>query len=87
LNSAQSKKLSENKKLEGESMNSLNYKMRIAVPICLLISLFLLISSASAQYKVGDVVNDFTLGDLEDQPVSLYDFSGKAILLNFFATW
>lgn len=30
---------------------------------------------------------DFTLYDLEDQPVSLADYRGKVVVLNFWTTW
>ncbi len=38
-------------------------------------------------YDIGDVVGDFSLPDLDGNLVSLYDFEGDIILLNFFATW
>lgn len=41
---------------------------------------------AFAQYKVGDVVSDFSLTAVNLQQISLYDFQGKAIFLNFFTT-
>jgi len=31
--------------------------------------------------------NDFTLGDLDGNEISLSDFNGKIIVLNFWATW
>ncbi len=43
-------------------------------------------SASFAAYKVGDIVTDFTLADLEGNQVSLYDFSGQIVLLNFFET-
>ncbi|MBI5379622.1 MAG: redoxin domain-containing protein [Nitrospirae bacterium] len=36
---------------------------------------------------MGDVVQDFTLPDLDGKPVKLSDFRGKPIVLAFFATW
>ncbi len=41
----------------------------------------------TAAYELGDVVEDFTLTDLEGQEVSLSDHAGQIIMLNFFATW
>ncbi len=38
-------------------------------------------------YELGDTIEDFTLPDLDGNPVSLYDFQGDVILLYFFATW
>ena len=49
--------------------------------------LVLIPSMALATYDIGDVVNDFTLLDVDGNSVSLYDFEGDVILLNFFATW
>jgi cytochrome c biogenesis protein CcmG/thiol:disulfide interchange protein DsbE len=37
--------------------------------------------------SAGDYNNDFTLKDLDGVEVSLSDFSGKIIVLNFWATW
>ena len=46
--------------------------------------LALLISStAHAQYKVGDVVSDFTLQSYDGSTISLFDYSGDVVLLTF----
>ncbi|MCH8305770.1 MAG: redoxin domain-containing protein [Candidatus Marinimicrobia bacterium] len=46
--------------------------------------LALLISStAHAQYKVGDVVSDFTLQSYDGGMISLFDYSGDVVLLTF----
>jgi len=37
--------------------------------------------------SIGDVAPDFQLHDLEGNPVSLSDFRGKPVLLNFWVTW
>ncbi len=37
--------------------------------------------------KVGQVAPDFTLTDLEGNLVTLSDFRGKAVFINFWATW
>jgi cytochrome oxidase Cu insertion factor (SCO1/SenC/PrrC family) len=51
--------------------------------------IFLLILSNSmyAQYSVGQTVTDFTLNDVDGNAVSLYDYQGEVVLLNFFTTW
>ncbi len=51
------------------------------------ILLLLMPTLASAAYELGDTVENFTLLDLDGNPVSLNDFEGDVILLNFFATW
>jgi len=37
--------------------------------------------------EVGDTAYDFTLNDLDGQPVSLSDFRGQPAIVNFWATW
>lgn len=37
--------------------------------------------------RVGELAPDFTLKNLEGQPVRLSDFRGKGVLINFWATW
>jgi peroxiredoxin len=37
--------------------------------------------------EVGDTAYDFTLNDLDGQPVSLSDFRGRPVIVNFWATW
>ncbi|MEA3544358.1 MAG: TlpA disulfide reductase family protein [Thermodesulfobacteriota bacterium] len=36
---------------------------------------------------IGNIAPDFTLTDMEGQPVSLSQFRGKVVILNFWATW
>lgn len=36
---------------------------------------------------VGTVAKDFTLVDLDGNPVSLSDFEGEPVVLNFWSTW
>lgn len=44
-------------------------------------------SGARAAYQLGDTVADFTLLEPHGGPVSLSDFAGQVVLINFFATW
>lgn len=37
--------------------------------------------------EIGDDAKDFTLKNIEGKDVKLSEFKGKAIILNFFATW
>lgn len=37
--------------------------------------------------KVGDTIQNFTAKDLNDKEISLFDFKGKIILLDFWASW
>src|SRR4030042_2753345 len=62
---------------------------RVSV-ILLVFSLILVIliagCSATAP-QVGKQAPDFQLLNLEEEPVSLSDFQGRPVLLNFWATW
>jgi len=60
----------------------------LAVVIALLLASVLLVSGCSAaSAQVGKRAPDFQLSNLEGQPVSLSDFRGTPVLLNFWATW
>ncbi len=49
----------------------------LAVPAC----------TPSSAVSVGELAPDFTLVDLEGNQVSLSDFRGKTVFINFWATW
>ena len=49
--------------------------------------LIFLLNSAWASYSVGDTVTNFILNDVNGNPISLNNYQGEIILLNFFATW
>jgi len=60
----------------------------LTVAIALLLASVLLVSGCSAaSAQVGKRAPDFQLSNLEGQPVSLSDFRGTPVLLNFWATW
>lgn len=59
--------------------------MKITIYIAVI--LLLMASPAAAQYQIGDVVQDFTLPDLQGNPASLYSHLGHIVVLNFFTTW
>jgi cytochrome oxidase Cu insertion factor (SCO1/SenC/PrrC family) len=68
--------------MEGNSMKS------NATIFSFLLCLILVLPFASmAQYALGDSVTNFTLNDLDGNSVSLSDFAGQIVLLNFFTTW
>jgi len=64
-----------------------NYAKRVSGSVWILLMICAVAVNSFAQYQPGDKVDDFTLQDTDGEPVNLYDFSGKVILLNFFATW
>jgi peroxiredoxin len=67
----------------------MNKVLKVVIPIILAISLLTGCSADSVQSepKVGQKAPDFRLQNLNGQTVSLEDLLGKAILLNFWATW
>jgi len=44
-------------------------------------------TTPSVGVQVGSLAPDFKLNDLNGKQVSLSDFRGKVVLLNFWATW
>lgn len=42
---------------------------------------------AAQALEVGQSVPNFTLSDMQDMKVSLEDFKGQTVILNFWATW
>jgi cytochrome oxidase Cu insertion factor (SCO1/SenC/PrrC family) len=63
--------------------------MRKSTMFIVLSTLVLIFSTnfAHASYAVGDTVTNFTLNDVHGNPISLYNYQGEVILLNFFTTW
>lgn len=62
-------------------------RARLRLPLLIAVALCLGAVPAAASNYVGDTMDDFTLLDVDGLPVSLYDFSGDIIVVNFFATW
>lgn len=58
-----------------------------SLPLLMLLAALLPSPPARASNYVGDTMADFTLLDVDGVPVSLYDFRGDIIVINFFATW
>jgi peroxiredoxin len=67
----------------------MNKVLKVVIPIILAISLLTGCSTDSLQSEpnVGQKAPDFELQNLNGQAVSLKDLQGKAVLLNFWATW
>lgn len=56
--------------------------MKYRIP-CLILLGCMVASPAFAVYGVGDHVADFTLNDAYGNPVSLYDYEGMAVCIQF----
>lgn len=70
-----------------ECRSSPAFTARLILVVSLLWAASALTTSALATYEIGDTIADFTLNDLTGTPVSLSDYSGDIIVINFFATW
>ena len=65
-------------------------KSLILILICMSLSIALLLTAfegAAAAGMVGENAPIFTLKDMDGKNVSLADFKGKPVFLNFWATW
>ncbi len=61
--------------------------LRTLFLVAFVISLdLILVSSAFAEYQIGEHVNDFTLPDAYGNPVSLYDYQDQIVILTFWFT-
>ena len=58
-------------------------KLLYVVPAAALL-LYLVFSPG--RYSVGDQVSDFSLGSLDGERISLNDYSGKVVFIEFFST-
>jgi peroxiredoxin len=65
------------------------YRNEFGARAAVLAAVFALAVGAQAHegFHVGEVVSDFTLPGLDGAPVSLSDFAGDIIVVNWFATW
>lgn len=69
---------------------SLRRWLRLLVQLLLLVGVFLVVSRWQTRHHLprkASPAPDFTLTDLEGNPVRLSDFRGKTVLLHFWATW
>jgi peroxiredoxin len=62
-----------------------NYAARICIPIYFL--LFLLLAGCEKSVEAGPLAPDFSLLDISGQTVSLEQYRGSVVLLDFWATW
>ncbi|MFA4982022.1 MAG: TlpA disulfide reductase family protein [Candidatus Omnitrophota bacterium] len=63
-------------------------KSKLSKFFVLTVALFLVgACSKSGAMEVGEVAPDFTINDAEGKPVTLSEFKGKVIILDFFASW
>lgn len=59
---------------------------RFTISLSVIIALFFFVASAYALDN-GDKAPNFTLTDLNGKSVSLSDYKGKVVVLNFWASW
>ena len=62
-------------------------RMLTGAVVLILASVLLIAGCSSATPQVGKQAPDFQLPNLEGQAISLSDFQGKPVFLNFWATW
>lgn len=58
------------------------YMKKILLIVCILI--LVVPALVQGQYTVGQKVDNFTLNDVNDNPVNLTDYTGKTVILYFF---
>ena len=63
------------------------YFFIIIITVIFITSAAFLFSGCKVSGNVSTSDSDFTLNDLEGNPVSLSGFKGKIVVLNFWATW
>ena len=62
-------------------------KRILTAAVVLMTSVLLIVGCFSPAPQVGKPAPDFQLPNLEGQSLSLSDFQGEPVLLNFWATW
>jgi peroxiredoxin len=61
--------------------------LQLKIKTLTLLGIFLLFSLGNGEADVQQKAPDFTLGDLSGNTVSLKDYRGQIVLLDFWATW
>ena len=66
----------------------MNKLPKVTLLVLVLVLTGLIMPACSTQGTEGDnMAPDFLLDDMEGKPISLSDFRGKPVMLNFWATW
>ena len=55
--------------------------MKQLFALLLILPLLLMAVPASAEYQIGDHVEDFTLPDSDDNMVNLYDYADRIVVM------
>jgi len=66
---------------------SMAFNSRSSICVLLFLTTFLLFHGCSKESNAWQTAPDFTLADLSDQTVSLKDYRGNIVLLDFWTTW
>jgi len=69
---------------KGENMNCKTWAKFLSIAVA---AVLLGACSQSSAIEIGQNAPDFALTDTGGQKASLSDFKGKAVILNFFASW
>ena len=64
----------------------MNKTLKLILPIILTLGLVITACSEPAEARVGQPAPNFQLQNLDGQSISLSDFKGKPVLINFWAT-
>jgi cytochrome c biogenesis protein CcmG/thiol:disulfide interchange protein DsbE len=65
----------------------MNHKGVFGIGIVIFFSLFILAAGCEKAVEAGPLAPDFSLSDLSGQTVSLEQYRGSVVLLDFWATW
>ena len=65
----------------------MKYYIRIGFLAVMAVSILLSAYSQGYAIEAGQAAPDFSLTNIDGQKASLTDFKGKAVILNFFASW